>query len=176
MKTIIVASTNPVKIESVRAGFERMFPDETFAVRGLAVEAGVSDQPMTDAETHQGALNRAGNAAAAEPDADFWVGIEGGLEEKYGELHGVAWIVVRGRDRIGKSRTASFVLPAEVAALIHQGYELGHADDLVFGRENSKQTNGSVGILTADVLNRTLYYEHAVILALIPFKNVHLTF
>ncbi len=175
-KTVIVASTNPVKIQSVRAGFERMFPGEAFDVRGVSVESGVRDQPMTDAETYQGAFNRAGGAAVVQPEADFWVGIEGGLEEKHGELHGVAWIVVQSRERTGKSRTASFVLPKEIAALIHSGYELGHADDLVFGRENSKQSNGSVGILTDDVLNRTLYYEHAVILALIPFKNAHLTF
>jgi inosine/xanthosine triphosphatase len=176
VKTVIVASTNPVKVESARIGFARMFPDESFAVRGVAAESGVSAQPMTDAETYQGALTRAQHAARLVPDAHYWVGIEGGLEEKYGALHGVAWIVITDGTRTGKSRTASFVLPDEVARLIHQGHELGHADDLVFNRANSKQTTGSVGILTADVLNRTIYYEHAVILALIPFRNPHLTF
>jgi inosine/xanthosine triphosphatase len=176
MPTVIVASTNPVKIQSVRDGFMRMFPNDSFEVRGVSVASGVSAQPMTDDETYTGALNRAKGAALAVPDADYWVGIEGGLEEKRGELHGVAWIVVIGRTRIGKSRTATFVLPEEVAQLIRQGHELGHADDIVFNRSNSKQDNGSVGILTADVLNRATYYEHAVILALIPFKNTQLTF
>ncbi|MAS35205.1 MAG: inositol monophosphatase [Anaerolineaceae bacterium] len=176
MKAIVVASTNPVKIQSAQMGFARMFPDDTFIARGVAVESGVSAQPMTDAETYQGALNRANNAAVAVPDADYWVGIEGGLEEKYGDLHGVAWIVVTDGQRTGKSRTASFVLPAEVTRLIHAGHELGHADDIVFKRSNSKQDNGSVGILTSDVLTRTTYYEHAVILALIPFLNGDLTF
>jgi inosine/xanthosine triphosphatase len=176
MTTIIVASTNPVKIQSVHDGFTRMFPGQAFEVRGISVESGVSVQPMTDEETYTGALNRAKGAARAIPDADYWVGIEGGLEDKYGELHGVAWIVVIGQTRIGKSRTASFVLPDEVTQLIRQGHELGHADDIVFNRSNSKQDNGSVGILTADVLNRTTYYEHAIILALIPFKNEQLTF
>ena len=176
MITVIVASTNPVKIQSVQDGFTRMFPGDTFEVRGVSVASGVSAQPMTDDETYTGALNRAKGAALAVPDADYWVGIEGGLEDKNGELHGVAWIVVIGRARIGKSRTATFVLPDEVAQLIRQGHELGHADDRVFNRSNSKQDNGSVGLLTADVLNRTTYYEHAVILALIPFKNDHLTF
>jgi inosine/xanthosine triphosphatase len=176
MPTIIVASTNPVKVQSVYAGFTRMFPNESFEVRGVAVETGVSAQPMTDDETYTGALNRANGVRLAVPDADYWVGIEGGLEDKRGELHGVAWIVIIGRTRIGKSRTATFVLPDEVTRLIRQGHELGHADDIVFNRSNSKQDNGSVGILTANVLNRALYYEHAMILALIPFKNPHLTF
>ena len=176
MTTIVVASTNPVKIQSVYDGFTRMFPGASLDVRGVSVHSGVSAQPMTDDETYTGALNRAKGAALAVPDADYWVGIEGGLEDKNGELHGVAWIVVIGPTRIGKSRTATFVLPDEVAQLIRQGHELGHADDIVFNRSNSKHDNGSVGLLTADVLNRRLYYEHAVILALIPFKNEQLTF
>lgn len=177
MKTVIVASTNPVKIQATRNGFERMFPREHFRVTGIAVPSGVSDQPLSDEETYTGALNRTLGAAEKMPEADYWVGIEGGLEENHGEMRGFAWVIVRdASDRAGKSRTATFVLPGEVTELIHQGKELGDADDLVFKRENSKQHNGSVGILTDDVLDRTGYYEHAVILALIPFKNPALTF
>ncbi|MEA2092741.1 MAG: DUF84 family protein, partial [Patescibacteria group bacterium] len=54
------------------------------------------------------------------------------------------------------------------------GKELGEADDIVFQRNNSKQENGAVGILTGDVVDRTKCYTEAVILALIPFKNVNL--
>jgi non-canonical (house-cleaning) NTP pyrophosphatase len=48
---------------------------------------------------------------------------------------------------------------------------LGEADDIVFGRSNSKQDNGAVGLLTDNVIDRAQLYEHAMILALIPFKN-----
>ena len=49
--------------------------------------------------------------------------------------------------------------------------ELGHADDEVFGRDNSKQQNGAIGLLTDDLVDREAYYIHAVIMALVPFKN-----
>jgi non-canonical (house-cleaning) NTP pyrophosphatase len=49
--------------------------------------------------------------------------------------------------------------------------ELGDADDLVFARQNSKQKNGAVGLLTADAIDRLELYIPAVIFALIPFKN-----
>ena len=49
--------------------------------------------------------------------------------------------------------------------------ELGHADDQVFKRDNSKQANGAIGILTNNVIDREAYYIHAVIMALVPFKN-----
>jgi non-canonical (house-cleaning) NTP pyrophosphatase len=54
--------------------------------------------------------------------------------------------------------------------------ELGAADDLYFGRSNSKQANGAIGLLTGDVLDRVRYYEQAVIMAFIPFKNQKLYF
>jgi inosine/xanthosine triphosphatase len=176
MPTIVVASTNPVKIRAALTGFERMFPDQAFEARGVAAPSGVSDQPMSDAETLQGAHNRAAAARQLAPEAEYWVGIEGGVEARGDDLEAFAWVVVLGRERSGKGRTGSFFLPAETTRLIAQGMELGHADDIVFGRSNSKQQNGSVGILTGDVIDRTAYYEHAVILALIPFRHPALTF
>jgi inosine/xanthosine triphosphatase len=172
MTVIVVGSTNPVKISAAHEGFQRMFVDERCEVRGISAPSGVSDQPMTDAETLQGAMNRARNVSALAPDADLVVGIEGGLEEREGEMEAFAWIVVRSRDgRVGKGRTGTFFLPAKVAALIREGKELGEADDIVFGMKNSKQEQGASGILTGGVIDRTMYYTQAMILALIPFRN-----
>jgi len=132
---------------------------------------------MTDNETLRGALNRVQNARALEPDAHYWVGIEGGVDTHSGSVESFAWVVVIGKDeRTGKARTAAYYLPEETAKLVREGMELGHADDLVFGRTNSKQSSGSVGLLTDDVIDRFAYYVQAVILALIPFKNANLTF
>jgi inosine/xanthosine triphosphatase len=176
MPTLVVASTNPVKIQAALDGFRRIFPAEMFEARGVSAESGVSDQPMTGAETLQGARNRAEAARRLHPNADFWVGIEGGCEDFAGDLLAFAWVVVIGHERAGKSRTATFSLPQEVAELVRQGVELGHADDQVFGRTDSKRKNGSVGLLTGDVIDRAAYYEHAVVLALVPFKNAGLNF
>ncbi len=176
MKTIVVASTNPVKIQAALDGFQRMFPDEEFTAQGTAAESGVSDQPMSDAETLRGARNRVANVRQILPNADFWVGMEGGVEEIAGELEAFAWIVIADRSRRGKSRTATFYLPEETARLVRQGIELGEADDQVFRRANSKQENGSVGLLTGNAIDRTRYYAQAVVLALIPFRNLDLTF
>jgi len=172
----MVASTNPVKIQSALRGFQRMFPDQTFEAEGVSAPSGVSDQPMGDAETLQGALNRARYIRDHVPNADYWVGIEGGAAEDDSGMIVFAWVVVLSPDKTGKSRTGAFYLPEEVAKLVREGMELGHADDAVFGRSNSKQEDGSVGLLTGGVIDRTLYYEHAVILALIPFLNPQLTF
>ena len=120
-------------------------------------------------------MNRVEAAQREHPVADFWVGIEGGVEEKSGEIEVFAWIVVKSKDgRIGKGRAGTFFLPPKMAELVRQGKELGEVDDIVFGRTNSKQRNGTVGALTGDVIDRTEYYIHPIILALIPFKNEEL--
>lgn len=174
MKRVIIGSRNPVKVQCVGQAFEKAFPDEEWAYEGVAVASGVSDQPMTDAETLTGATNRAVNAQQQQPDADFWVGVEGGIAKTGQTTEAFAWVVVLSKERAGQARTASFALPPAIVELIEQGVELGHADDLVFKRENSKQKNGAVGILTHDLIDRVSYYEPAVVLALIPFMNPEL--
>ncbi len=174
MFKVIVASKNPVKINAVSNAFEKMFSVEGFKVEGISVKSGVNEQPQNDSETFQGALNRVENVSKAD-GADFWVGVEGGIEEEDSEMGVFAWVVVKARNgKLGKGRAGTFFLPPKVAELIKQGKELGEADDIVFGRINSKQENGTVGILTSNVIDRTKYYTEAVVLALIPFKNERL--
>ena len=174
MITLVVASTNPVKIQAAANGFQRLFPGGELNVIAVTVPSDVAHQPMSDEETLRGALNRSANAQAAYPHADYWIGIEAGVRAWEGELASYSWIAVRSRQMIGKARTGTFFLPPAVAELIRQGKELGEADDIVFGRTNSKQENGAVGLLTDNVIDRAQLYEQALILALIPFKNSNL--
>lgn len=172
IKKIIIASQNPVKIAAVKSGFEKMFSQEKFEFEGVSVPSGVQDQPMGDKMTLTGAFNRAENAMAKLPHANFWVGIEGGIEKNSeGEMQAFAWIVIRSRNSTGKGKTGTFFLPYDVVELINKGKELGEADDLVFGQNNSKQKNGAVGLLTENVINRSDLYSQGVVLALIPFKQ-----
>jgi len=171
MKTIIVASNNPVKSEAVLNGFKQVFPEEEFNIQGVGIASNVSDQPMGDHETLCGARNRAKTAKEVHPEADYWAGLEGGVDKFEDVWVAFAWIVILSQNGEGVSRTGIFTLPPEVAKLIQSGIELGEADDIVFGTNNSKQTNGAVGLLSGDALTRSGLYTEGVILALIPIKN-----
>jgi inosine/xanthosine triphosphatase len=133
---------------------------------------------MGDDETRRGAWNRADAALKTDSAADFSIGIEGGCAlDADGAMRVFAWVVVIARDgKAGQSKTGTFYLPQEVARLVQDGLELGDADDRVFGRTNSKQQSGSIGLLTDNVIDREAYYVHAVVMALIPFKNPQFTF
>ena len=138
--------TFPVKINSAKAGFEAMFPENSFSAEGYDVPSGVNDQPMSSQETLEGATNRAQALQTLCPMADFFVGIEGGIETINDTLLASAWIVVI--DRNGTStlgRSGAFPLPPNVKRLVDSGIELGHANDQVFKQHNSKQQGGAVG-------------------------------
>ncbi len=174
MKKVIVGSTNPVKINSAKNAFETAFPEDEFEVEGVSVVSDVRDQPMSNDETLLGARNRAEHAKE-KYEADYWVGIEGGIEDHDNELEAFAWMIVIGADgSMGKARTSCFVLPHEVSLLVRSGLELGQADDKVFNQSHSKQKNGAVGLLTNDIIDRSDYYKQALILALVPFLKPEL--
>lgn len=172
MIKLVVGSKNPVKINAVKKGFTKVFHNTEIEIVGLNVPSNVSNQPMTNEETLQGAINRALNCKKELPDADYYFGIEGGVDLLNSQMEVFAWIyVIDNMGKTGLSRTASFFLPNTIKNLIMQGIELGEADDIIFKRKNSKQQNGAVGVLTNNLIDRTKYYEEAVVLALIPFLN-----
>ncbi len=169
---LVVSSANPVKIEAVREGFAKMFPELIFEIESVSVVSGVPDQPMSDKETYTGAVNRAQNARLAMPEADYWFGLEGGVDYWQGEMLGFAWVVTIDKSgQLGKARAASWFLPARVAALLEKGMELGDADDQVYGRSNSKQSSGAIGILTNDAMSRKESFVQPVMLSLTSFRN-----
>lgn len=168
MKKVLIASENPVKINATKKAFEEVFTD-LLEFEGVSADSLVSDQPMSNDETLKGATNRLENIQHLK--ADYFVSIEGGVDLLDNNYEAFAWVVISDKNKVGKAKTATFPLPLKISDLIKEGYELGDADDIVFKRSNSKQKNGAVGILTDNLINRTDYYTHAIILALIPFTN-----
>jgi len=71
MAKIVVSSSNPAKINATLSGFQQMLPNEVFEIKGITVETGVSNQPLTEKETFTGALNRINAIKKLEPSADF---------------------------------------------------------------------------------------------------------
>ena len=167
MKTVTIASLNPAKINAVKSAFEAAFPQQEFDFKGVSVASGVADQPMSNQETYQGAINRVHNAAQAIPNSDFYVGLEAGIEDNVT----FAWMVIESNGQRGESRSASLMLPPQVIEKLVHANELGDVMDEVFGTDNIKQKGGAIGLLTHNQLTRSSVYHQALILALIPFVN-----
>ena len=169
---IVVTSHNPVKIAAVRNAFQSQFSGHEIHLIPIAVESGVSDQPMSDLETRQGARNRVSNARQEFGDADYWVGLEGGLDVFDDQLMAFAWMVIANREnQISETRSVTLPLPPKIQALVQGGMELGEANDQVFSTLNSKQGGGAFGLLTDGLMTRESIYTQTLILALIPFVH-----
>lgn len=169
---VVVASFNPVKLQAVKAAFGSQFDNDSLDVHGCDVPSEVADQPVSDAETLRGARNRVANARRAQPSADFWVGLEGGVERSADRLVAFAWMVIAAADgRMSEVRSVGLPLPPAVARLMDEGLELGDANDRVFATRNSKQGGGAFGLLTNGLLTRESVYQQTLILALVPFVH-----
>ncbi|PMH39720.1 inosine/xanthosine triphosphatase [Vibrio sp. 10N.286.49.B3] len=167
MKIVVIASLNPAKINAVKSAFQAALPQQIFDFKGISVASGVADQPMSNEETHLGASNRVANARVMHPEADYFVGLEAGIEENIT----FAWMVIESQNQRGESRSASLMLPPLVIEKLKTAHELGDVMDELFGTDNVKQKGGAIGLLTQDLLSRSAVYHQALILALIPFIN-----
>merc|ERR1712150_39736 len=129
----------------------------------FSVPSDVPDQPVGEEETLRGAKNRAIKAwnayvSAHDIEPDYSIGLEGGISEKcINNMDCFAYICIYNGEQFGTAKTASFPLPVKISKLVCSGVELGDADDIVFGTENSKQASGTVGHLTNELISREEY-------------------
>jgi inosine/xanthosine triphosphatase len=167
--TVAVGSLNPVKIAAVRAVVQRVWPEAV--VTGMAVESGVSHQPLSDDEAIAGATRRAHLALAA-ASGDLGVGLEGNTVDMTHGMFTTGWAAVVDRTgTLSLGSSGRLPLPDRVAQGVRQGRELGPLMDELVGDTNTKQRQGAVGILTNGLFTRQAALEIAVLYALAPFLN-----
>ena len=172
---VLIGSKNPTKVNAVSSAFKKTFPGLLISFIKTDAPSGVSNQPIGDEETKKGCANRLDHIYKKE-SADFYVSIEGGVSFDKESLFAFAWVFVKSKHKLSKSKTGMFLLPQEIRTLIEGGKELGVADDIIFNRKDSKKKDGAVGILTGGLITRKTYYEEAVVLGLIPFLNKEMLF
>ncbi len=164
---IAVGSLNPVKIEAVRSVVLRAWPQAK--IEGASVPSGVSDMPMSEKDMIAGARNRA-IAVRELLDADFGMGLEGGLhQESFGwTLQGWA-VVVDKNGRFSTGGGARIPVSDFIAQRVLAGQELGDIMDDLLQDNNIKQKGGAVAAFTANLITRQEAFAQSVAYALAPF-------
>ncbi len=192
---LVVGSENPVKKRAVRDAFVQVFLPETSGLFGYLCEllknilnpeevriiginavSGVTDQPKTEQETYQGAYNRLQAIKQAQPDADYWVAVEGGVVDDGAVMEEIGYVLVaqKGNDKIFRGQVPRFEIPVKQAGWVRKGMELGPANDLVTGKSNSKQSGGMAGEVTDQLMDREYICYIAAVFAFSSLKNNHL--
>ena len=169
MIRVSVGSENPVKIEAVKNAVQKIWGDTT--VIAVKCRSGVSDQPTSDDEAIQGALTRA-QQCLEKTGADYGIGLEGcTLDTKYG-MFVSGWVVVVTKEgKAGIGGGGRLLLPERIASEVRKGRELGPIMDEFVGDCNIKQKQGTVGVLTGNLVLRSAAFERCVIYALARFVN-----
>ena len=159
---IAIGTKNKAKIAAVEEVANSYFADAAFNY--ISVPSGVSEQPFSDGETRQGAINRAVRAMEA-TGADLSFGLEGGVYERDGMMYCCNWgaVAIKGGPVISSSG-ASFVLPDEIAGQLRAGKELGPVMDEFTRTKDIRQHAGAVGIFTDGLVDRKVMFEHIVAL------------
>ncbi|WP_254522350.1 inosine/xanthosine triphosphatase [Natrinema caseinilyticum] len=167
---VAVGSTNPVKIDAVERTLERYDP----TVTAVDVDSGVGEQPRTVDETVRGAENRARRALAA-TDADYGVGLEGGIArlEATPGLSLIMWGAVTDGVRTERGGGPTLRLPDRIAERVTEGAELGPVVDEILGTEHVAEAEGAAGVLTAGLTDRTQALGEAVACSFGPFLTTY---
>ncbi|EOF4705693.1 non-canonical purine NTP phosphatase [Klebsiella huaxiensis] len=167
MHHVVSATTNPAKIQAILQAFNEIFGEGSCHIESVSVESGVPEQPFGSDETRAGARNRVTNARRAQPNADFWVAIEAGIDE--GSTF--SWVVIDDGNLRGEARSATLPLPQVILEKVRAGEALGPVMSQYTGIDEIGRKEGAIGVFTAGKLTRSSVYHQAVVLALSPFHN-----
>lgn len=169
MILVSVGSANPVKIKAAESAFKKAFPGKTIKVKGAEITSAVSKQPMSDLESIKGATHRAKKSMKT-LNADYGVGIEGGLQKIGNNWFDSGWtVVINKKGIIGIGSSIKMLTPSKMIKMINKGLELGEVDDILFNTKNSKQKQGHFGLMTNNLINREKAYTDGILSALSRF-------
>jgi inosine/xanthosine triphosphatase len=160
------------------AEIDSSWADATVVAR--RVETNVPAMPLNDWQLMQGARERAlavrDQLRAQRLDADIYVGLEGGFHSISieGEWHTFlkGWAYATDGSEGAFGATPSISVPPSLARKVIEGRtELGLVIDSVAGIQDVRSRQGAWGILSRDLVTRSMSFEVALIAAFAPFYN-----
>jgi inosine/xanthosine triphosphatase len=184
IKTIAVGSDRAAKVMAVRASIERISQlDRSWKeinVVARAVETNIPAMPLTDWQLMQGARERAlavrDLLRNRRLEAEIYVGLEGGFHsisiegEWHTFLRGWAYATDGTKGCFGSSPSIT-VPDALVKRVVEGRTELGLVIDEVSGKRDVRSREGAWGVLSRDLVTRSMSFELALIAAFAPFYN-----
>lgn len=168
MTQFVIGSMSKRKIEVAEKIIRQLFlDDQTIVVEGCEAVSGVPETPY-DRETFRGAQNRAHDASVHIPSADYYIGLESGLVERYGHIYEEAWSIVLtadGKEYAGYS--SGLKVPDYVLQKMDE-LKMKHNEVMtILEQEHGKLVNDTWGSYSGGMLIREISLEEAVRNALV---------
>jgi non-canonical (house-cleaning) NTP pyrophosphatase len=186
-RIIALGSDRAAKIAAVAAAVERIATVDAgwrkSSIVARTVPSNVAAMPLTDDELMRGARSRAIGVTdllqAEGVTPDLSLGLEGGFHSvKFdGEWHTYlrGWAFATDGKRGWFGAAPAIEVPPSIARRVIDGkLELGVVIDEIAGEYDVRSRQGSWGVLSRDLLTRSMSFEAALIAALAPFYNAPL--
>lgn len=93
----IIGSASERKIKIAEEIIQELFKGEEIIVEGYSANSGMPETPY-DRQTFDGARNRALDSQSHVDGANYYIGLESGLVERYGHMYEEAWAAVINSD------------------------------------------------------------------------------
>ena len=187
VKTIALGSDRAAKIMAVRASVARIATIDSSWVDAHVVARQVTTNipamPLTDWQLMEGARERAlavrDSLRNRRLEADVYVGLEGGFHSISieGEWHTFlrGWAYATDGKRSAFGAAPSISVPQSIVKNVVEGRrELGVVIDEVAGARDVRSRQGAWGVLSRDLVTRSMSFELALIAAFAPFYNPNL--
>ncbi|WP_391202670.1 DUF84 family protein [Psychrobacillus sp. L4] len=159
---ILIGTNNRAKTKAVHTISTLYYPDAEF--KNIEVSSLVSNQPMSDEETRQGAINRA-KQLMENSEATFGIGLEGGVNEIDGIMYICNWgALVTNDGTVFTAAGAGIPLPIEIAIQLKAGSELGPVMDVYTNKNDIRHDEGAIGVFTNGLVKRSDMFEHIMLL------------
>jgi len=167
---IAIGTLNPAKINPTKKVLSNFFSDVEFV--GINVSSNVSEMPLTNEEMIEGAINRAKNALK-KIDADYGVGLEGGVYNTNYGMFLAGWVAIINKDgKIGLGSGPRMLLPNKVKKAMLKGEELGPYLEKNYPEVGEiRRKNGAYGLFSDNLVTRPENFDIAIRCAFTPFIN-----
>jgi inosine/xanthosine triphosphatase len=169
---IIICTENKAKVEAIEGVLKRVWSN--FSIINEKFPSDIPEQPLSEEEGIQGAINRANNGRVKYLDADYFIGMEGYVDTtKYGMFLAGAVAIIDNSGKCGIGMSAKMLLPVSIQKRIDSGEELGPLiKELMNDTENSiRQYDGTNGFLSKGLYNRVDEFRNAAECALTRFQS-----
>ncbi|MEW6329335.1 MAG: inosine/xanthosine triphosphatase [Candidatus Micrarchaeota archaeon] len=163
---IALGSTNPNKINGVRAVAKKIFPFLAH-VEGVRINSCAGRQPFGKS-TIGGAVERAGRAHK-KLRADYGVGLESGLFEFGKRYFDFLWCAVHDGEQTTLGCSMGFEVPRKIVERIkRERSDMGDMFSEIAGIEKIGEKGGALGFLSRGLAGREEMVQQAFLCAMLP--------
>lgn len=155
---ISIGSENSTKKRAVQNVFSKA------TIQAVHVPSHVAAQPFSDAETKEGAINRA-LGALKHTSASVGIGLEGGVMYIGTDLYLCNWgALATSEEEVYTASGARIFLPNSIKNQLEDGIELGDIMDEYANQTGVRNKEGAIGVFTNNLVSRSEMFTHVTTL------------